>query len=154
MMEQFQQGNKFDPKVGKGAIKSSLNLLGNASAHFNMECRKAVMKHLNRDLRPLAESEFPSRGDKLFGDDFGQRAKSMADNVRALKGVQYKKPGLFSGGGDSNKRFTSNRSQSCRQSWSAQSAARRSVFQRLDSGATKHPQQSRRSDNPPKQQQK
>ena len=42
------------------------------------------MKHLNKDLKPLAEGEFPDRGAKLFGDDFGKRAKSMADNVRAL----------------------------------------------------------------------
>ena len=53
------------------------------------------MKHLNRDLRPLAEGEFPDTGANLFGEDFGKRAKTMADNIRALKGVQYKKPVLF-----------------------------------------------------------
>ena len=53
MLDQFQQGNEIDPKVGKGAIKSSLNLLGNASAHFNVERRKAIMKHLNKDLKPM-----------------------------------------------------------------------------------------------------
>ena len=154
MLDQFQQGNEIDPKVGKGAIRSSLCLLGNASAHFNVERRKALMKHLNKDLRPLAEGEFPDKGANLFGEDFGKRAKSMADNIRALKGVQYKKPGLFSGYGDSNRRFPSSRHQSRRQNWGAQSAAKRSVFQRLDAAASRQPQQNRRSDFPPKQQQK
>ena len=58
MLYQFQQGNEVDPKVGKGAIKSSLNLLGNASAHFSVERRKAIMKHLKKDLKPMAENEF------------------------------------------------------------------------------------------------
>ena len=66
-----------------------VNLLGNASAHFNVERRKALMEHLNKDLKPLAEGEFPDKGANLFGEDFGKRAKSMADNIRALKGVQY-----------------------------------------------------------------
>lgn len=39
--------------------------------------------------------EFPDRGAKLFREDFGKRAKTMADNIHALKGVLYKKPGLF-----------------------------------------------------------
>ena len=43
-------------------------------------------------------------------------------------------PVFFLGGGNSNERFTSKRSQSCVQSWGTQSTARRSVFQRLDSG--------------------
>ena len=75
LLDQFQQGNEIDPKVGKGAIKSSLNLLGNASAHFNVEQRKAIMKHLNKDLKPMAEGEFPDRDAKLFGDDFGKKGK-------------------------------------------------------------------------------
>ena len=66
MVYQLQQGNEIDSEVAKGAIKSSLNLLGNASAHFNMEHRKAVMKHLNKDLKPLVESEFPSTADALW----------------------------------------------------------------------------------------
>ena len=151
MLDQFQQ---IDPKVGKRAIRSNLSLLGNALAHFNVERRKALMKHLNRDLRPLAEGEFPDTGANVFGEDFGKRAKTMADNIRALKGLQYKKPGLFSGYGDSNRKFSANKPQSCRQNWGAQSAARRSVFQRLDAASGKQPQQNRKQDFPPKQQQK
>ena len=45
------------------------------------------MKYLNRYLKPLAEGLFPDRGPLLFGDDFASKAKSTADNVKALKGV-------------------------------------------------------------------
>ena len=50
------------------------------------------MKHLNKDLKPLAEAQFPDRGAFLLGEDFGKRAKITADNISALKGVQAKKP--------------------------------------------------------------
>ena len=49
-------------------VKASLSLLGNAATHFSTESRKAVMKHLNKDLKPLAEAELPKRGAFLFGD--------------------------------------------------------------------------------------
>ena len=77
-------------------INSSLSLLGNASAHFNVERRKALMKHLNRDLRLLPEGEFPCRGDKIFGEDF---AKTMADNIHAFKEYNTRTC-FFSGSGD------------------------------------------------------
>ena len=54
--------------------------------HFNVERRKAIMKHLNTDIKFLAETEFPDGGPYLFGEDFGKRAKAAADDIRALKG--------------------------------------------------------------------
>ena len=59
-----------------------------AAAHFLTEWRKALVKHLNKDLKPLAEAQFTDRGP--FGEDFGKRARSTAD-ISALKRVQYKK---------------------------------------------------------------
>ena len=49
------------------------------------------MKHLNNDIKFLAETEFPQSGPYLFGDDFGTKAKTAADNIRALKGIQSNK---------------------------------------------------------------
>ena len=62
------------------------------------------MKHLNTDIKHLAEADVPDRGSYLFGEDFGKRAKTAAENVRALKGIQTKRGNRFSGegGGDSN----------------------------------------------------
>jgi hypothetical protein len=50
------------------AVKAGVTLLGNAAAHFSTERRKCIVKHLNSDLKPLAESEFPDRGAHLFGE--------------------------------------------------------------------------------------
>ena len=68
-----------------GVIQASIYLLDNAASHFNVDRRRSLLKYLNKDLKPLAEIEFPERGRYLFGDDFGKRAKNMADNVLALK---------------------------------------------------------------------
>ena len=51
----------------KEVLETSIALLGNASAHFSTESRKSVMKHLNKDLRPLCEGKFPDRGPYIFG---------------------------------------------------------------------------------------
>ena len=55
------------------------------------------MKHLNRDLKPHAEEQYPSRGPFLFGEGFAAKAKATADGTRALKGAQKS----FFGSGDS-----------------------------------------------------
>lgn len=52
-----------------GAIKSSLTLLGNAASHFNVG---SLLKHLNKDLKPLAEADLTDRGSHLFGDNIGK----------------------------------------------------------------------------------
>ena len=90
------------------------------------------MKHLNKDLKPLAEAQFPDRGAFLLGEDFGKRAKTTADNISALKGVQAKKPRYhFSGSGDSNRR--SSMPQSHCKTWGTSYIRVKSVFSRLDS---------------------
>ena len=89
--------------VLENAIHSSMSLLDNGSTHFNVERRKAVMKHLNTDIKHLAEAEFPHRGPYLFGEDFGRRAKAAVEDVRALKDIQTKKSNHFSGSGGSNR---------------------------------------------------
>lgn len=91
-----------DPSKAKEAVEASIALLGNASAHFSVECRKSLMKHMNKDLRPLCEGKFPKRGPHLFGEDFGSKAKKTANNIRALKGVSMGR-NRFSQFGSSNK---------------------------------------------------
>ena len=109
-------------------MEASIALLGNAAAHFSMERRKSVMKHMNKDLRPLCEGKFPKRGPHLFGEDFGSKAKKTADNIRALKGVTIGKD-RFSQFSSSNK---GKQPQSCQYTWgkSAQTS-QSSVFNRL-----------------------
>ena len=129
-LNEKEQGKEVDID---GAVRASISLLGNALSHFNR--RRAVIKHLNKDHRPLADADFPNRGPQLFGDDFGKRAKAMADNVSALKGLQAKKNyGRFSGSGGFNGRFNLSKPQSRHAVWGVTpaSANRKSVFGRLD----------------------
>lgn len=128
LLDEKEQGREVDVD---SAVRASLTLLGNASAHFSVERRRSMLKHLNKDLKPLAEAEFPNRGAHLFGEDIGKRAKKMAENVSALKGLQTKR-GRFSGGGDFNRRFSASKSQSRRPNWGVTPATRKSVFRRLD----------------------
>ena len=90
LLEQMEQG-PIEEETSKKAVRSSLQLLGNATVHFNVERRKEIMKHLNTDIKFLAETEFPQSGPYLFGEDFGSKAKTAADNIRALKGIQSSK---------------------------------------------------------------
>ena len=54
-----------------------------AAAHFLTKWRKALVKHLNKDLKLLAEAQFTDLGPYLFGEDFGKQAADIS--------VQYKK---------------------------------------------------------------
>lgn len=75
----------------RSAVKSSLSLLANAASHFSVERRNSIMKHLNSDLKPLAEGDYPDRGPLLFGQGFAGLDKAAADGIKALKGAQSKK---------------------------------------------------------------
>ena len=86
------------------AVQTALTLLGNAAAQISLERRKALMKHLNKDLRPLAGACYPKRSQWLFGEDFGLKAKNMADNVKALKPFAPKRKQFFRDDGGPNKK--------------------------------------------------
>ena len=69
-LDQKKQGEKVD------TVRVSLSLLDNASAHFNVERRCAVVKNLNKDLRSIADAEFPDSDPLLFGDDIGNMSRT------------------------------------------------------------------------------
>ena len=124
-----------------------MSLLGNASAHFNVERRKAIMKHLNASIKHLAEADFPDRPIPLWRR-FWKRAKAAAEDVRALKGIQTKRSNHFSRSGGSNRSMP----QSRRQKWGITSWSQKSVFNRLDKPAqsfNRYP--NKKSFRPPKQ---
>ena len=106
----------------KAALRCSLTLLGNAAAHVSVERRKCIMKHLNSDLKPVAEGPFPDRGPDLFGKSFGDRAKATANSIKAVKGVQFQKCFSWSGG-------PKYKPHGCRQHWGiSQPNPQKSVF--------------------------
>lgn len=58
LCDKMHQGSVSDDST-RNAIHSSMSLLGNASAHFNVERRKAIMKHLNADIRSRIPRQRP-----------------------------------------------------------------------------------------------
>ena len=104
LQEQLMEEKPTDLKDMRAAVKTSITLLGNAVAHFNLERRKCVMKHLNKDLQPLVKGAYPNRGPWLFGEDFGTKAKSMADSIKALKSTLGKRKAPFSNSGGPTKK--------------------------------------------------
>jgi len=128
LRDQISQ-NEVDEETARSALDTALQLLGNASAHFNVERRKEVMKHLNSDLKYLAAKEFPQGGSSLFGEDFGSKAKAAVEDIKALKGVQSNKSRFFGYGGP--KRRTKSTSQGHRSNWGVTQPTNNSVFHRL-----------------------
>lgn len=55
LCDKMHQGSVAEDKI-RNAIHSSMSLLGNASAHFIVERRKGTLKHLNADIKHLAEA--------------------------------------------------------------------------------------------------
>ena len=122
LQEQMEAKTQVDGDTIKAALKCSLTLLGNAAANVVVERRKCIMKHMNSDLKPLAEGTFPDRSPDLFGKSFGDRANATADSIKALKGVQSQKHFSWSGG-------PKYKPQGCCQHWGiSQPNPQRSVF--------------------------
>ena len=51
------------------------------------------MKYLNKDLKPLAEEQYPNRGPFLFGEGFASKAKATADGIWQQQ-LKIQVPGL------------------------------------------------------------
>ena len=132
-------GEEVDHARVKEGLQYSISLLGNAAAHFSEDRRLALIKHLNKDLKPLAKGSFPNRGAFLFGKDFGAAAKTTVDCIKALKGLQPKKSKQgFYGGGDQNKgKGKLPQPQGRRTNWGISLAPRpQGIFNRLGPATT------------------
>ena len=67
-------------------VQTSILLMGNASFHHSTERRRALLQHLNPQLKQLVEeSDFKNAAPMLFGDDFGAIAKQRLEAAAALK---------------------------------------------------------------------
>lgn len=91
-----------DSKKLRVEVKTSITLLVNAVAHFNLERRKSAMKHHQQGS--LAKGAFPHRGPWLFGEDYGTKAKSVSDSIKALKTSLGKRKTPLSGCGSPPKK--------------------------------------------------
>ena len=68
-----------------GAIQTSLQLLGNASAHNTTARRKALLIQMNTRLKDLVrDPDFKDAAPMLFGEGFGTLAKERLEAATAL----------------------------------------------------------------------
>ena len=83
LLGELIQGRDIPKDKAIAALQAALCCIGNSSAHLSVERRQCILRQLNPKLVPLAEEEFENDG-KLFGDDFGRRAKDRMDAIRSL----------------------------------------------------------------------
>ena len=85
-----------EPKVMTTSMipPDALRLLGNVHAHYNVERRQSVLKHLNPDLQHLAsEDHFDSAAPSRLDPDFAKTAKESAEAMSALREARPKSSG-------------------------------------------------------------
>ena len=72
-------------------IRAALVLMGNASQHHAIQRRKAILQHLNPQLKGLVKDEdFATSAPFLFGPDFGEIAKRRLEAAALIQKTQAK----------------------------------------------------------------
>jgi len=78
----------FTIKEAIPMVQSAVRLLGDATQYHLSIRRKAIMQHLNSQLQTLMKDvDFKGSQLLLFGEDFGEKAKSKMEAAAALKKV-------------------------------------------------------------------
>ena len=75
LLSELQARMDVHKDVAISALLAAICLSGNAFVSLSVVHRRYVLQQLNHQLVPLAEEKFEFLG-KLFGDDFGERAKA------------------------------------------------------------------------------
>ena len=83
LLGELQAGRPVPAEKAIQAVQAALCCVGNSFAHLSVERRKSILQHLNTQLLPMAEEECPNEG-KLFGPDFGKKAKDRVDAMKSL----------------------------------------------------------------------
>ena len=91
------------------AVKTAVELIGNANASISHLRREKVIGELNKALLPLIgdDDNFKEATPPLFGTEFAKKGKDMIDQVKALRSLF-----LFSGRGQRTSRQGSHKGSS------------------------------------------
>ena len=86
------------------AVRSGIQLVGNANAHLSHPRRERVVSDFNKSLLPIVgdDSNFKDAAPLLFGMEFAKKGKEMVDQVKVMwssypKNLERKSP-FFRGG--------------------------------------------------------
>ena len=83
LLNKLHAGKNDDKDVTISALQAAICLSENAFTTLSVECRRYVLQQHNHHLVPLTEQEYELSG-KLFGDDFGERAKAWVHVIHSL----------------------------------------------------------------------
>ena len=79
-----------DAEVIQG-IRNALLLLGNACQLHSLQRRKAILQHLNPQLKSLVQdTDFADAPPYLFGPKFGELAKERSEAAALIQKAQVK----------------------------------------------------------------
>jgi hypothetical protein len=81
------------------AVRSGIQLVGNANAHLSHPRRERVVSDFNKSLLPIVgdDSNFKDAAPLLFGTEFAKKGKEMVDQVKVMwssfpKNLERKSP--------------------------------------------------------------
>ena len=125
ILEAHHNGDILDQKEMVHAVKSGMQLIGNANAHLLHLRRERVVSNINKALLPVVgdDKNFKEAAPLLFGTKFAKKGKEMVEQVKAMRSTLHKKPErkppFFRGGppsaqGGSSRRFGRGGTQSFR----------------------------------------
>ena len=106
VMEAQHKGDTLEYKEVFQAVRSSMQLIGNANAHVLHLRRERVVSDVNKALLPIVgdDANFKEAAPLLFGTEF---AKEMVEQVKAMRSTLSKKPEwkppFFRGGPPNNR---------------------------------------------------
>ena len=81
--QSYRRGKPVPADTALQAMQTALCCVDNTFAHLSVERRKWILQHLNEQLVPMAEEDFPSDG-TLFGPKFGKKDKERVDAIKNL----------------------------------------------------------------------
>lgn len=104
ILEAHNKGKVLDQKEVIHAVRSAIELVGNANANMSHLRRERVVSDFNKALLPIVgdASNFRDAAPLLFGTEFAKKGNEMVDQVRAMRSTipkkQEWKPPFFRGG--------------------------------------------------------
>ena len=87
VVECDNQGGSLSHQEVMIAVKTAIQLIGNANAKISHLRREKVTSSLNKGLLPLVNEEehFNKAAPQLFGQDFARKSKEFIDQVKAMR---------------------------------------------------------------------
>ena len=94
ILETHHKGDTLDQKDVIQAVRSGIQLIGNANAHLVHLRRERIVSDMNKALLPIVgdDTNFKEAAPLLFGTEFAKKSKEMVEQVKAMRSIITKKP--------------------------------------------------------------